>query len=259
MTISIGQSAHYQRGHHNSRSTSGALASRGILSPFSTLAQAKLPVDVHLGKLLLLGCLFNCLDATLTIVAALNAKSPWLTPFGRESEADAAKRSFKTENSDFLTLYKVLSLSHLTFAGGEHVKHRLSQAGVKHAATAFISSSAVDPSSAIKRSFRSKSSANSSSISSSKRTSPIPQWHSIPARRKLESASFASLRPSTRTATIRRPSWLASLRPCFQRFSLLAMEEDGRRCSIRKPLIFILLPSTLLTGGGRTSVLRLAT
>lgn len=37
--------------------------------------------------------------------AALTSKSPWLTPFGRENEADAVKRSFKVENSDFLTLY----------------------------------------------------------------------------------------------------------------------------------------------------------
>lgn len=37
--------------------------------------------------------------------AALNSKSPWLTPFGRESEADAVKRSFKVENSDFCSLY----------------------------------------------------------------------------------------------------------------------------------------------------------
>ncbi|KAM0753239.1 P-loop containing nucleoside triphosphate hydrolase protein [Meredithblackwellia eburnea MCA 4105] len=66
---------------------------------------AKLPMDVHLGKFLIMACLFGCLDAALTITAALNSKSPWLTPFGRESEADAVKRSFKVENSDFLTTY----------------------------------------------------------------------------------------------------------------------------------------------------------
>lgn len=69
-----------------------------------------------------MSCLFGCVDAALTITvshyvhrsksvlielfqAGLNSKSPWLTPFGRESEADAVKRSFKVENSDFLTLY----------------------------------------------------------------------------------------------------------------------------------------------------------
>lgn len=67
----------------------------------------KLPMDVHLGKLLILGCLFRCLSPALTIAAALNSKSPFLTPFGREQEADAIRKSFKVENSDFLTICKV--------------------------------------------------------------------------------------------------------------------------------------------------------
>ncbi|GAA5927842.1 uncharacterized protein JCM15063_006009 [Sporobolomyces koalae] len=66
---------------------------------------AKLPMDVHLGLFLIMSCIFGCLDAALTITAALNSKSPWLTPFGREAEADAVKRNFKVENSDFLTTY----------------------------------------------------------------------------------------------------------------------------------------------------------
>lgn len=66
---------------------------------------AKLPMDVHVGLFLILSCIFGCLDAGLTIAAGLNSKSPWLTPFGREAEADAVKRTFKVENSDFLTTY----------------------------------------------------------------------------------------------------------------------------------------------------------
>ncbi|GAA5857787.1 hypothetical protein JCM9279_000747 [Rhodotorula babjevae] len=66
---------------------------------------AKLPMDVHLGLFLIMSTIFGCLDAALTITAALNSKSPWITPFGRENEADTVKRGFKVENSDFLTLY----------------------------------------------------------------------------------------------------------------------------------------------------------
>ncbi|GAA6012163.1 hypothetical protein JCM10207_005153 [Rhodosporidiobolus poonsookiae] len=66
---------------------------------------AQLPMDVHLGVALILGCIFNCLDAMLTITAVLSSKSPWVTPFGREAEADTVKRAFKVENSDFLTTY----------------------------------------------------------------------------------------------------------------------------------------------------------
>ncbi|GAA5855636.1 hypothetical protein JCM8547_001627 [Rhodosporidiobolus lusitaniae] len=66
---------------------------------------AALPMDVHLGLFLVVSCTFNCLDAALTITAALSSKSPWVTPFGREAEADAVKRGFDKYNSDFLTLY----------------------------------------------------------------------------------------------------------------------------------------------------------
>jgi ATP-dependent RNA helicase DHX29 len=65
---------------------------------------ARIPLDVHMGKFLLIATLFKCLDAALTIAAALNSKSPFVTPFGREAEADAAKASFRVGNSDFLTI-----------------------------------------------------------------------------------------------------------------------------------------------------------
>ena len=35
---------------------------------------ASLPVDPHLGKMLLLGCVCQCLDPVLTIVAAMSCK-----------------------------------------------------------------------------------------------------------------------------------------------------------------------------------------
>lgn len=85
-----------------------------------------LPTDVHLGKFLLVATLFRCLDPALTIAATLNSKSPFLTPFGHEDEADRAKASFRigtdsvhfvialiadrtAENSDFLTLHNAFS------------------------------------------------------------------------------------------------------------------------------------------------------
>ncbi|RIA92801.1 P-loop containing nucleoside triphosphate hydrolase protein [Glomus cerebriforme] len=66
-----------------------------------------IPVDVHLGKMLLFGSIFKCLDPILTISAILNYKSPFLIPFGRESEADIViKNKFKEGESDLLTMYK---------------------------------------------------------------------------------------------------------------------------------------------------------
>lgn len=86
---------------------------------------SKLPTDVHLGKFLLTATLFRCLDPALTIAAALNSKSPFVTPLGFEQEADRAKHSFRVgkhifcgkksvncdhtmimlDNSDFLTIH----------------------------------------------------------------------------------------------------------------------------------------------------------
>jgi ATP-dependent RNA helicase DHX29 len=57
---------------------------------------SKLPTDVHLGKFLLVATIFGCLDPALTIAAALNSKSPFVTPFGLEQEADKARGSFQS-------------------------------------------------------------------------------------------------------------------------------------------------------------------
>lgn len=56
---------------------------------------AQLPTDVHLGKFLLTATMFKCLDPALTIAAALNSKSPFLTPFGKEDEAERQKAAFR--------------------------------------------------------------------------------------------------------------------------------------------------------------------
>jgi ATP-dependent RNA helicase DHX29 len=63
---------------------------------------SKLPTDVHLGKFLLTATLFRCLDPALTIAAALNSKSPFISPFGFEHEADRAKLSFRVGEYIFI-------------------------------------------------------------------------------------------------------------------------------------------------------------
>lgn len=56
---------------------------------------ANLPVDVHIGKMILFGAIFRCLDPVLTIAAALSFKSPFMRPFGKELEADVARSKFR--------------------------------------------------------------------------------------------------------------------------------------------------------------------
>ena len=56
---------------------------------------AKLPVDARLGKLCVLGCVFDgCLDAALTVAASLGNRSPFLAPVERRGQADASKWAF---------------------------------------------------------------------------------------------------------------------------------------------------------------------
>ena len=55
---------------------------------------ALLPIDVRLGKMLIFASLFECLDPVLTIAATMSNKSPFSAPFGKQQQADAAKRRF---------------------------------------------------------------------------------------------------------------------------------------------------------------------
>lgn len=65
---------------------------------------ALLPVDVRIGKLMLFGAIFQCLDSVLTICACLSHKSPFVSPFSKRQQADSRKRQFAIGNSDHLTV-----------------------------------------------------------------------------------------------------------------------------------------------------------
>lgn len=81
-----------------------ALTPSQEITPMGRLL-SKLPTDVHLGKFLLVATVFGCLDPALTIAAALNSKSPFVTPFGLEHDADKARSSFQSGNANFPDSY----------------------------------------------------------------------------------------------------------------------------------------------------------
>lgn len=56
----------------------GALTSEEKLTPLG-YHLASLPVDVRIGKLMLFGTIFRCLDPALTIAASLAFKSPFVS------------------------------------------------------------------------------------------------------------------------------------------------------------------------------------
>lgn len=121
----------------------GALTEEERLTPLG-YHLACLPVDVRIGKLMLFGAIFRCLDAALTIAASLAFKSPfvreavrgvdtrglqrWLvkknidkrvslpvcvlqvSPWDKREEANEKKQAFALASSDHLALlqaYKV--------------------------------------------------------------------------------------------------------------------------------------------------------
>ncbi|RGP59930.1 hypothetical protein FSPOR_10969 [Fusarium sporotrichioides] len=66
---------------------------------------ARLPLDVFLGKLILYGVIFKCLDMAITTAAILSSKSPFSAPFGQRTQADNARTAFRRGDSDLLTIY----------------------------------------------------------------------------------------------------------------------------------------------------------
>ncbi|XP_011623212.1 DExH-box ATP-dependent RNA helicase DExH3 isoform X4 [Amborella trichopoda] len=66
-----------------------------------------LPVEPKLGKMLILGAIFNCLDPILTVVAGLSVRDPFLMPFDKKDLAESAKSQFAGKYySDHLALVR---------------------------------------------------------------------------------------------------------------------------------------------------------
>ncbi|XP_076381687.1 putative ATP-dependent RNA helicase DHX57 [Megalopta genalis] len=98
----------------------GAFNSECTLTPLGHHLAA-LPVDVRIGKLIVFGAVFCCLDSALTIAACLSHKTPFNIPFEKRHEIDA-KKEFCTANSDHLTVLKAYkkwleACTHSNYAG----------------------------------------------------------------------------------------------------------------------------------------------
>ncbi|XP_072264096.1 ATP-dependent DNA/RNA helicase DHX36 [Pyxicephalus adspersus] len=81
-----------------------ALDKREELTPLG-VHLARLPVEPHIGKMILFGALFGCLNPVLTIAASLSFKDPFVIPLGKEKLADAKRKELsKNTKSDHLTV-----------------------------------------------------------------------------------------------------------------------------------------------------------
>ncbi|KAL8474750.1 hypothetical protein ACS0TY_031257 [Phlomoides rotata] len=69
-----------------------------------------LPVEPKLGKMLIFGVIFNCLDPIMTIVAGLSVRDPFLMPFDKKDLAESAKAQFSARDfSDHLALVRAFN------------------------------------------------------------------------------------------------------------------------------------------------------
>lgn len=115
----------------------GALTTEEMLTPLG-YHLACLPVDVRIGKLMLFGAIFRCLDPALTIAASLAFKSPFVrsrklisalvfysvqqttgfffqvSPWDKREEANEKKLAFAVANSDHLALLQAYNVRTLT-------------------------------------------------------------------------------------------------------------------------------------------------
>ncbi|GKZ00526.1 hypothetical protein MPSEU_001005000 [Mayamaea pseudoterrestris] len=86
----------------------GALSRQNTKENLTPLGQllVKLPLHPRLGKMLIYGALFQCIDPITTIAACLSLSKP-LFLSDKAHEAKAAHAKFQHDNSDFITLHNV--------------------------------------------------------------------------------------------------------------------------------------------------------
>ncbi|KAG7665716.1 uncharacterized protein J8A68_000736 [[Candida] subhashii] len=61
-----------------------------------------LPTDPQSGKLLILGCIFGCLDICLTLAAISSTGSPFINSFDERDKIKQVQRTFAESNGDFI-------------------------------------------------------------------------------------------------------------------------------------------------------------
>ncbi|MBN3305976.1 DHX57 helicase, partial [Amia calva] len=123
----------------------------GALTPDEKLTPlgyhlACLPVDVRIGKLMLFGAIFRCLDPALTIAASLAFKSPFVSPWDKREEANVKKLEFALANSDHLALLQA-------YKGWKSAAKNGNQAGFQYCRENFLSGRVLQEIASLKRQF----------------------------------------------------------------------------------------------------------
>ncbi|XP_056281028.1 putative ATP-dependent RNA helicase DHX57 [Pseudoliparis swirei] len=123
----------------------GALTADEKLTPLG-YHLACLPVDVRIGKLMLFGAIFRCLDPALTIAASLAFKSPFVSPWDKREEANEKKLAFALASSDHLALLQA-------YKGWCCAAKNGNQAGFRYCRENFLSGRVLQEIASLKRQF----------------------------------------------------------------------------------------------------------
>ncbi|KAM4042079.1 putative ATP-dependent RNA helicase DHX57 isoform 2-T2 [Anomaloglossus baeobatrachus] len=123
----------------------GALTQQEKLTPLG-YHLASLPVDVRIGKLMLFGAIFRCLDPVLTIAASLASKSPFVCPWDKKEDANKKKQEFAVGSSDHLALLQA-------YKAWRTVIKENSRAGYQYCRENFLSSRVLQEMASLKRQF----------------------------------------------------------------------------------------------------------
>ncbi|XP_071979150.1 probable ATP-dependent RNA helicase DHX34 isoform X1 [Engystomops pustulosus] len=86
----------------------GALDGSEELTPIGNML-AQLPVDVVIGKMLILGSLFSLVEPILTIAAALSVQSPFVRSATNNPECSTARKPLESDHGDPFTLLNVFN------------------------------------------------------------------------------------------------------------------------------------------------------
>ncbi|CAM9706751.1 unnamed protein product, partial [Phaeothamnion confervicola] len=106
---SSGQPGDHPGGGGDGRAGKGGGANGGGGVPALTALGyhlASLPVEPRVGKLMIYSAILGCVEPALTIAASMSARSPFVSPFDKRDEAEAAKRGMALSYSDHLTVLK---------------------------------------------------------------------------------------------------------------------------------------------------------
>ncbi|KAF9241384.1 hypothetical protein BU15DRAFT_44905 [Melanogaster broomeanus] len=84
----------------------------------------QLPVEAQMGRLVLYGTFFRCLDKALTLAAILTNRDPFVSPMHLKAEAAAVKASWSPLEfrSDALTILNAYNAWHEMFQAGEYAR-----------------------------------------------------------------------------------------------------------------------------------------